>query len=203
VELTIRNARFDPADAQLYAWALDEASGGFTTQLFGSAAQDIFAEVSLRPDHEFSLTHVRLAEVDGSVVGVCSSYAAAHVPSGTRLLARAARWHALRAAAIAVVARPIVRQMSRHDPEDWYVQCLAVFPDSRGVGVGRALLDDARQRAIAAHYEWLTLDVESENTRARRMYEKAQMGVIDTSAPARLAGGVRVHRMAADLLPPM
>jgi ribosomal protein S18 acetylase RimI-like enzyme len=59
-------------------------------------------------------------------------------------------------------ARPLV---NIHD--------LAVLPEHRGLGVGRRLLDAVAQRAQAMGCCKITLEVQENNRRARRLYEAA------------------------------
>jgi ribosomal protein S18 acetylase RimI-like enzyme len=49
---------------------------------------------------------------------------------------------------------------------------LAVVPDRRGQGIGRALLEAAEERAIRRGCGKLTLEVQDKNHRARRLYER-------------------------------
>jgi ribosomal protein S18 acetylase RimI-like enzyme len=204
VGYTIRDAVFGTPDAQAFAWALDVASDGFIAAQFGSCAREVIAAACLEHGSEFSLQHVRIAEVDGDVVGVCSSFDPHTLTRKAEdVLAAHAGLRLLRAGLVSLLARPVMRQLQWHDPGDWYVQCIAVRPPARGMGVGSALLNDARHRAIDAGAQWLTLDVDTRNDNARRIYERAGLTVVSTSRPARLLGGVRLHRMAADLLPPL
>lgn len=191
----------DSSDAALYAWALDEASDGFLRMQFGSRTRDILATSSLKSGSEFSLDHVRIAQIDDEPVGVCSSYAPASLNrSASDVLSETAGLAVIRAGLVGLLARPVNRQLEWHDDGDWYIQCLAVRPTARNHGVGSALLEDARHRAIDSGAEWLTLDVDANNEAARRLYERAGFTVVATSKPARLLGGVQLHRMAVDLI---
>ncbi len=53
-----------------------------------------------------------------------------------------------------------------------HVEVLAVRPEARGRGVGRALMDEAERWAKSRGYDRITLNVFSSNTRARAMYER-------------------------------
>jgi ribosomal-protein-alanine N-acetyltransferase len=50
---------------------------------------------------------------------------------------------------------------------------MAVEPDARGAGVGRALLDEAERRARAAGRTVVSLMVTEENAAARALYDGA------------------------------
>jgi ribosomal protein S18 acetylase RimI-like enzyme len=64
---------------------------------------------------------------------------------------------------------------------------LAVVPESRGRGVGRALLEAAQDRARRRRCCKLTLEVQDNNQRARALYESFGFGdfVVGDSAPTR------------------
>jgi ribosomal protein S18 acetylase RimI-like enzyme len=53
---------------------------------------------------------------------------------------------------------------------------LAVLPDLRGLGIGRALLDAAESRARQLGCCKLTLEVREDNERARSLYERVGFG---------------------------
>lgn len=52
-----------------------------------------------------------------------------------------------------------------------HVEVLAVSPEARGHGIGRALMDAAEHWARSRGHARITLNVFSSNTRARAMYE--------------------------------
>lgn len=67
------------------------------------------------------------------------------------------------------------------------VHDLAVLPDWRGRGVGRALLTGAEERARREGCCKLTLEVQDDNARARGLYESFGFSdfVVGSSAPTR------------------
>jgi GNAT superfamily N-acetyltransferase len=64
---------------------------------------------------------------------------------------------------------------------------LAVIPDCRGMGVGRALLAAAEAHALQRGCCKLTLEVQDDNHRARALYERFGFAdfIVGTSAPTR------------------
>lgn len=64
---------------------------------------------------------------------------------------------------------------------------LAVLPEFRGKGVGRALLQAAEDRARRKGCCKLTLEVQEDNARARKLYQRFGFGdfVVGNSAPTR------------------
>lgn len=196
----VRPARFDDDDAELFAWAVDEASNGLFTMLLGAGAHQRLAELCLRPGHELSLEHVRVALLDGTPVGAASSLAAAHFGTTAGLLRTGLGWRAITAVPRYFAARPLLRALDWHDFGDWHLLAAAVRPQARGRGAGRALVLDAVDRAREARAEWFTVDIASTNDSARLLCEDLGMTAISTSAPARLLGGAQVQRMVLDLL---
>lgn len=179
------------------------AAGGLFRSMLGGAMVPVVAEVAMLPAKdgvttELSLAHVRMAEVDGRVVGMCSGCVGPTADVAGPFV-RAAGVRALRAGLVALAALPVLRALEQRGPGEWYLQSIAVDAQARGLGVGSLLFEDAIARARAAGAGRLVLDVETRNTRARALYERLGLRVESTSGKARLAGGAQVHRMGMDL----
>ncbi|KGR87189.1 GNAT family N-acetyltransferase [Lysinibacillus odysseyi] len=58
-----------------------------------------------------------------------------------------------------------------HD-EEYYIDTVCVAPDARGRGIGTLLLHFAEQQAKKLGYTKLSLNVETEKTKARSLYER-------------------------------
>ena len=184
------------ADAPFLAWGLNEAADGLFATMFGKRTPAILSAVIAEPTHDFSFEHAVVAHDAGSLVGFCQGmpYGA---PDGTDALMRAAGIRSIRAGAVALMGRPVLTALGRHSPGEWYLQAIAVRPQVRGSGVGRALFADAFRRAAASGCQALTLDVAAENPRARKLYERLGLRVESSSGKAVLLGGVQVLRMRA------
>jgi GNAT superfamily N-acetyltransferase len=67
---------------------------------------------------------------------------------------------------------------------------LAVIPERRGMGIGRALLAKAEQHALSRDCCKLTLEVQDDNVRARSLYESFGFAdfVVGASAHTRFMG---------------
>ncbi len=55
----------------------------------------------------------------------------------------------------------------------WMLQCIAVFPEFRGRGIGRLLLDHACETARSTGAPRIVLEVETPNTNAIQLYRSA------------------------------
>lgn len=79
-------------------------------------------------------------------------------------------------------------------PDDaWYLQHIAVVPEARGRGVGELLLGDALERAKAAGFARMHLDLYAENP-AIRLYER--MGfrtIVETTVRPLIEHGIGLH----------
>ena len=64
----------------------------------------------------------------------------------------------------------------------WVLNDLFVAPSARGLGVGRALMEEARAHAIRTGARRLTLETVVENHAARSLYESLGYVVADESA---------------------
>ncbi len=76
------------------------------------------------------------------------------------------------------------------DPASLYLDQLVVAPDYWGAGVGAALIDEAKRLSPAG----LALDVNTDNARAIRFYDKS--GFIVTGGGINAFSGRPVHRMS-------
>jgi len=176
------------------AWALETATGNMFSLMLGSTWQQVLAEVVAQDGHAWSLSNVRVATVDGATLGAALS-ASADTPEPEDSLGLGWGWRRMRLSAVALAGWPFLSFMAQHGPLEWYITAIAVRPESRGAGIGHALLADARKKALADGMSALTLDVDSDNGGARRLYASLGFDTVATSRRAWLMGGVSVERM--------
>lgn len=88
-------------------------------------------------------------------------------------------------------------QSSRHPSQPRAVELtyIGVAPESRGSGKGRQLLTEFCERAARAGHHAVVLSVETENSAARALYDRAGFQVIGTFREGRFDR----HRMARSL----
>lgn len=164
----------------------------------GSRWETALRAVVARPGHAWSVERARIAEIDGSLVGVLLG-APATTPMPEASLGLAWGWTRLRLWAVSLSGRAFLNFMSQHDAGEWYITAVAVTPEARGKGVGAVLLEDAITQARDAGATSVTLDVDDKNVGAQRLYERYGFEVTGASSPARLWRGVRVYRMRLPL----
>ncbi len=125
-------------------------------------ARQIFGTLASRTDAQYSyLNTLKAVAADGTTAGMLVNY------DGALL-------HALRGAffeTVEAIAGKNLRGMSDEtDPGEWYLDSLAVWPEYRHCGIGRALLKAGIANAAAAGKP-AGLLVDKENAGARKMYE--------------------------------
>ncbi len=155
-ELTFREATVE--DALFIAW------GFHTAMLYDDATQERIAgfanDVCVREDVLYSWRNTLLAIVEGRPVGMITSY-------------EGERYHAMRERTMAIVKEKLgVAFPGMEDeavPGEYYLDSLAVVPEYRGRGIGRALLQQGIGRGLALGLK-VTLAVDPVNTRAQRLY---------------------------------
>lgn len=121
---------------------------------------DVFKELAARTDAQYSYCNALVAEVDGKVAGAIVGY------DGGRL-------YELREPLLALIREREGRELEIEDETsagEFYLDSLAVLPQYRGCGVGRALLSAAADRAFAAGHERVGLIVDFDNPRAEALY---------------------------------
>ncbi len=69
------------------------------------------------------------------------------------------------------MVRPLV-ELEAKAPGSWYINVLAAFPEFRGRGIGRRLLDLAEERGRAQGAKAASMIVASENEGAMRLYDR-------------------------------
>lgn len=165
--LTIRRAT--PRDATELAAFIDMAGHGLPTYFWseirgeGQSPLEFGRSRSLKPEGPFSYRNAHIGEIDGVVAGGLISYALVEPVDLGNL------------AAMHHIARPVMR-LEAQVTGYWYVNALAIHPESRRKGVGSALLAEAEALGRAAAMRGTALIVASENAAATRLYEQAGYG---------------------------
>lgn len=125
-------------------------------------ARQIFGTLASRTDAQYSYVNtLKAVTADGKTAGLLVNYDGASL-------------HALREAFFEVVETITGKNLrgisDETDPDEWYLDSLAVWPEYRHCGIGRALLKAGMANAAAAGKP-AGLLVDKENIGARKMYE--------------------------------
>lgn len=153
-DIEIREGRI--ADAPLVADVVMMAVGGDENHPF----YGIVNELAARDDAQYSYCNALVAEVGGEAAGAVVGY------DGARL-------HELRAPLQRLAKERMGEELDIEEETsagEFYVDSLAVLPRYRGLGIGRRLLAEARDRAFAAGFSKVGLLVDFENPAAEKLY---------------------------------
>jgi DNA-3-methyladenine glycosylase I len=121
---------------------------------------DIFKELAGRDDSQYSYKNALVAELDGKPAGSIIGY------DGARLHELRKPLYELMVAKFGSV-RPVEDETSAGE---FYVDSIAVLPEYRGRGVGRALLADLCRRVFAKGFDKVGLLVDVTNPKAENLY---------------------------------
>ena len=117
--------------------------------------------------------------------------------SAVSLFSRFSPWRALRIIFNGILLHGTPR------PDEYYVESLSVSAESRGLGLGAALMRQAEEQAAALGKRKMTLDVIGENEGAIRLYQRLGYRIVRTQRGfwVRLATDSEiVHRMEKPLV---
>ncbi len=127
----------------------------------------VFERLARTEDSQYSWRNSRVAvDDDGTRMGVCVSYDG----EGLRRLRRKFFEEANRTFGWGVTPAQVEAVPEETDGSEYYLDTLMTLPQYRGRGAGRALIEDAADRAAKAGKP-LGLLVDPDNPRARRLYD--------------------------------
>lgn len=197
---TIRPAAPTVDEGQLFARYLNVAADGAFRALLGRNYDRVIGDAYLSPGHDLSYETAVFAERSRRIVGMASGYTPQqHEQSSDEPLRRAAGFRMVRMAALSWLARGMKRFITTVPTGDYYLQAVAVDDQSRGSGIGSALLDYSESRARAAGCTRIVLDVLEENEGVRRLYERRGMEVEAKSPSPLFLRNTRACRMVKPL----
>jgi ribosomal protein S18 acetylase RimI-like enzyme len=182
---------------------LHEAGNPYFDWLFGSSegADAAIAAWMRRPQSELAIDRIRIALVDGELVGMYLALSGLAL-RGCRqadtvaLLAETGRSGAARTALVERVEAS-KELFARVSPDEFYLSKIGVVGEHRGKGLGRALMLEYLAGGRKAGFSSFRLDVAAENEPAIRLYRTLGFG----NAPEREAAGMRYLPMTAAVRP--
>ena len=160
---TVREAT--PDDAAFLVRVIDMASEGLVPALWdamapkGTNGSEIGLAMVTAEDGDFSYRHGFVVERDGTPLGGLIGYPLPTTPEPI-------------GPEVPEVFVP-VKQLEELVPGYWYINVVAMVPESRGIGLGTNLLDEAEARARARECPGLALVVAASNAGAIRAYTRA------------------------------
>lgn len=123
----------------------------------GIPAMHLGAQRAARDEGAFSYRHARVAEIAGEAAGMSLAYRLDDAGGPADL------------ESLPPMVRPLV-ELEALAPGSWYINAVAAYPEWRGQGVGKALMEDCEEAAVSCDANAVSLIVASENTGAHRLY---------------------------------
>ena len=159
-ELNIRKATIN--DAPLISSVVAMAIGEETAILYGGENyMNVFEEIALLEDSQYSYRNSFVAEINGNAVGAVVAYDGAEL-------------HSLRKSTLEIIYKHTAKELQivdETDASEFYLDSLAVLPEYRGRGVGAQLILAVKERAFNEYNKNLGLLVDFENPDAERLYQ--------------------------------
>ena len=164
--------RATPEDADIIATAVAMAIGDESAlrNYCGEEYMTVLAAIARRKETQYSWQYAIIAEVDGAAAGAVIGYDGAEL-------------HRLRKGTFGVLRNTIGRTpniVDETEPGEYYLDSVAVLPQYRGVGVGRALVEAFCDRAFAEGHDCVGLIVDYENPNAEKLYTSLGFKRINT-----------------------
>lgn len=159
-EIKIRNANKNDAPVIAKAVAMGIGDEDAVRGYCGDNYISILTEIAMNDHSQYSYRNVLIAEIDGIAVGAAIGYDGAQLQE-------------LRA-----TTYQIINKRTGHTPSipdeteagEFYIDTVAVFPEFRGIGIGRKLVSETCDKAFSLGHERVGLIVDNDNTRAEALY---------------------------------
>ena len=129
-----------------------------------------------KPSNPFSQDNIKIEEYDGEIRGLLLCYAAKDIKELSRNMQKSFK-ELYKKLGFSKVFKMVRRMLiNRFNPklkkDEYLVSTLAVYESYRGQGIGKKLLEHAEVTAKLRGFNKLTISVESDNIRAREIYNK-------------------------------
>ena len=198
--IIIRAAKPTFDEGLVFARYLDEAAEGFFHFILGRRALEIIAKGFMQPGHSYSFQNVVFAEHDKVIAGMASGYTSKqHHSFSDKPLKQLADCWSLRMSIMTILCAPLLKALDKVGDSDFYLQSIAIDENSRGKGIGSALIDFIEDRARASEVKRLSLDVSAKNKGACKLYERRGM-IIESQWPKHFnIPGIKLFRMTKNL----
>ena len=180
------SAQPNPEHARHFANLAQIASDGFYSQLLGAKANAILASIFQHPNNDNSFAYTTFLMEDNSVAGMLNGFTADQkqvIGNQTeQLILKYATWRFARYIAVGILLHDITNFIVKHlSKKDYYIQMVAIYPQFRGHGYSKTILNHAHEVAESYACNRLVLDVDERNSVAINAYHKFGFQIIDES----------------------
>jgi len=206
--MNIRPAQIE--DALTAAELIQETMEGYGDVMLGlddrARSVQVVAGFFRKANNRFSYRLTYLAEIDGHTAGLLLVFPGRDtfrlvLPMAWQIFGFYNPWEMLR-----LIARaPMAVEGEETRPDEFYVSHLAVLPEFRRQGVGRALLTHADTLALGAGLAKCSLCVDIDNSNAQHLYQSHGYQVVKTVNTPWLKNRLQTrgyHRMVKPLTQP-
>jgi ribosomal protein S18 acetylase RimI-like enzyme len=176
-------------DAQDFSSLILISAPIFFPSLFGHNILDAMKGLFQHPKNLFSFEHSYFIEVDGKIAGMSLGYTwnenrQERLYTGL-LLMRYLKWDIIVQSSYLLKIQDI---LERPGEGDYYLSNIAVYPEFRGLGLGTSLLKKMEVEAKEKGCNRIILDVEVDNKRAMRLYERLGYSIEKSSSILNIKG---------------
>ena len=167
--ITVRSARLE--DVEHYPELIMLSAPGYLPYIFGSGARDLLSILFPDTGNWFSFEHSHCAEVDGEVAGMALAYSYSQKKAEeSRTLELTVRH--LKSSFVELPDPRIIELAGQIEEGDYYISDMGMYPKFRGLGCGTRLFERLEDEARKAGCGRVVLDVKTDNTKARALYER-------------------------------
>lgn len=143
------------------------------TSIFGKNVRDILKKIYLNKKNQFSYEFTYFAIYENRVAGMMLSYSYDNLIKTSLntgfLLIKVMRLNFFK------ILKNLIKsffKLSKLNKDEFYISNIAVYPEYRGLGIGKELLKFAENIARSKKLKKLSLDVEKENYNAINFYKR-------------------------------
>jgi ribosomal protein S18 acetylase RimI-like enzyme len=202
VEILLRRAKGIPEEAEHFAELMEMSAPEYFPDLLGRKFKELFRALFLEEENLFSHKHVIFAVYENRIAGMLLGY-------DWKVKEREEKrtgWLMLKA-----LGFDFLRQLpgfisaasgsGRLEEGDYYISNVAVYPEFRGKGIGKALMLKAEELAGQRGARRVALDVEKDNENAIRIYKKLGYSVVREHSIELGGRRYRFYRMVSTVTP--
>jgi len=174
--IIIRKGKIE--DAQDFSHLVLLSASTFFPSLFGSNAAKVMKNLFQQSGNFFSFEHSYFIEVNNKRAGMALGYnweqkRQEELYTGL-LLVKYLRWSFFTQLPYLLKAQNIVGKFAE---SEYYLSNIAIYPEFRGLGLGTKLLGTIEEEARKTGCKRMVLDVETDNKRAIKLYEKIEYSI--------------------------
>ncbi|AEK72049.1 acetyltransferase [Thermococcus sp. 4557] len=173
VEIVLKAGEGKKTEAEHFARLMEISAPEYFPALLGPRFSELFRRLYIEKANLFSHEHVVFAIYRGQIAGMLLSYDW----KVKEMEEKRTGWLMMKSLGFDFLRKlpgfiSSTSGSGRLERGDYYVSNVAVYPEFRGKGIGKALMLEAERLAKESGAERIVLDVERDNERAIAIYKK-------------------------------